>query len=123
MGSFLNFRAKSRSPLLVKSISQPVPYKVRPEHGQQFNNQLVWRTFVNFYQKFFNQNQPYFKVHGFFKPFFLFNLRGNAVCLNYSKLYKRWVVTYKLILNPFFKKLNPLIFTTKVFRKEVTAFN
>jgi len=83
----------------------------------------MWRTFINFYQSFFNQHLPFFKPHGFFKPFFLFNLRGQVVCLNYSKLYKRWAVTYKLLLNFFYKQLNPLLFATKVFRMEVTAFN
>lgn len=121
--TFLSFRVDPRSPLSVKSISKPTLPNASQRYSHQTDTRLVWRIFVNFYQKLFNQHQPYFKVHGFFKPFFLFNLGGRTVCLNYSKLYKRWVVTYKLILNLFFKKLNPLLFTTKVFRKEVTAFN
>lgn len=120
---FLYFKAKTRSNLITRRVNYLTSLKISYKPTPTVDTQLVWRIFINFYQIFFNQYQPYFKVHSLFKPFFLFNLKGTTVCINYLKLYKRWVVTYNLILNLFVKQINPLVFTTKVFRKEATAFN
>lgn len=117
------FLVKPRSVLKVQpSVTSLRPVSNKPKKIR-VDNQLLWQLFRSLYQTLLNQHLPYFRPQGIFKAFFFYNNRGGAVCLNYLKLYKRWIVTYKLLLNIFFKQLEPFIFTTKIFRNEAIAFN
>ena len=82
-----------------------------------------WSFFEVLIQICGHQNLPYFSIHSSLKSFFFFQTSHQYYTLNVSKFYARWTTTYKLLLNIFYFNIDMLVFSTKVFRTEATAFN
>ena len=88
-----------------------------------FNLEYRWSLFLMYFQFMDNRRTNFFSPHANFKNMFLFDSTKTTVFFNYSRLYMRWTHTYNLLINIFFRELTPVLFATKMFRKEVTAFN
>ena len=108
----INWRSKLKTPNVPKDWEKRIAKPL-----------IVWQLFLNLYQNSFSSSLPFFKPQGFFKAFFFFNFKDQPVCINYSKLYKRWVNTFNLLFNLFYYNSFPLIFSSKIFRSEVLSFN
>jgi len=88
-----------------------------------FSVEYKWSLFLVYFQFMDNRRTNFFRPHANFKNMFLFDSSKTSIFFNYGRLYMRWMHTYNLLLNIFFRQLKPLLFSTKMFRKEVTAFN
>ena len=71
----------------------------------------------------FNTTHNPFRPHTSFQGFLFFNGREGYTFCNHLKLWQQWVVTYNLLTNIFDCFCEILLFTTKTFKAEVSAYN
>lgn len=88
-----------------------------------FNLEYRWTLFLVYFQFMDNKKTNFYSPHANFKNMFLFDSKKSTLFFNHSRFYMRWTHTYNLLLNIFFKQITPVVFSTKMFKKEVTAFN
>lgn len=86
----------------------------------KINTFKLFNLIFLFNYSLFNSN---FKFNHNFKLFYLYNSSKNFIIIDSNKFISRWKDSYDLIYNIFFFNYNPLIFSTKLFKKETLSLN
>lgn len=110
------------------TVNQIQPTHIHPLRDlrtptKTFSLEYKWTLFSFYVQLLEVKKSPYLIPHGQFKAFFLVQSKDGTLFFNIGRVYKRWTNTYNLLLNLFFKHVNILLFSSKSFKQEVTAFN
>jgi hypothetical protein len=64
-----------------------------------------------------------FVPHASFRSFYINYSKGGSSIINIKKFFQKWKLTYHLLFNLFFYRINLLTFTPSFFRNEALALN